>query len=199
MLCGPRTIQEFNSKTFRGFGHAKNKWIQHIEQTELCYTEKSPTEEWVTIPIHMNFVTSTYICVRHYARRKILDVSVAPPKTCHHRPLGTPSRQLSGPIVASFGLRNRDTPKFCVRVIFDIYQYVTTAIRFKRPCFPYIMYMEMLHINRSLHHWYDARCHLYMKSETNSFGTFLISESCNLDQTLICTRKERGMYCISIH
>ena len=21
----------------------KNKWIQHIKQTELCYTEKSPT------------------------------------------------------------------------------------------------------------------------------------------------------------
>ncbi len=25
------------------------------------------------------------ICVRHYAGRKILDVSVAQPKTCHHR------------------------------------------------------------------------------------------------------------------
>ncbi len=37
------------------------------------------------------------------------------------RPLGTSPRQLSGPIVASFGLRHRDTPKFCVRVIFDIY------------------------------------------------------------------------------
>ncbi len=35
--------------------------------------------------------------------------------------IGTPPRQLSGPIVASFGLRHRDTPKFCVRVIFDIY------------------------------------------------------------------------------
>ncbi len=78
------------------------------------------------------------ICVRHYAGRKIVDVSVAQPETCHHRagegvcthprqvsgyprPLGTPSRQLSGPIVASFGLRHRDTPKFCVRLIFDIY------------------------------------------------------------------------------
>ncbi len=43
MLCAPRTLQQFNSKTFRGYGHEKNKWIQHIEQTELCYTEKSPT------------------------------------------------------------------------------------------------------------------------------------------------------------
>ena len=43
MLCTPGTIQEFNIKTFRGYGHVKDKWIQHIEQTELCYTEKSPT------------------------------------------------------------------------------------------------------------------------------------------------------------
>ncbi len=43
MLWAPRTNQEFNNKTFRGSGHAKNKWIQHIEQSELCYTEKSPT------------------------------------------------------------------------------------------------------------------------------------------------------------
>ena len=43
MLCAPRTVQELNSKTFRGSGHAKNKWIHHIEQTELCYAEKSPT------------------------------------------------------------------------------------------------------------------------------------------------------------
>ena len=46
MLCAPRTLQEFISKTFRGSVHAKNKWIQHIEQNELCYTEKSPTVEY---------------------------------------------------------------------------------------------------------------------------------------------------------
>ena len=27
MLWAPRTIQEFNRKTFRGYGHARNKWI----------------------------------------------------------------------------------------------------------------------------------------------------------------------------
>ncbi len=30
-----------------GYGHAKNKWIQHVEQTELCYTGKSPTDKAV--------------------------------------------------------------------------------------------------------------------------------------------------------
>ena len=39
-------IQEFDSKTFRAYGHAKNIWTQHIEQTELCYTEKSPTVKY---------------------------------------------------------------------------------------------------------------------------------------------------------
>ncbi len=36
--------------------------------------------------------------------------------------------QLSWPIVAGFGLRHRDTPKFCVRVIFDIYLNIIKCI-----------------------------------------------------------------------
>ena len=35
--------------------------------------------------------------------------------------LGTLPRQISGPIVAQEVERHRETPKFCVRVIFDIY------------------------------------------------------------------------------
>ncbi len=52
-MWGPRTIQEFNSKTYRGYGHAKNKWIQNIEQTELCYTERSPTVYPVPECVHI--------------------------------------------------------------------------------------------------------------------------------------------------
>ncbi len=40
---------------------------------------------------------------------------------------GTPPRQPSGPIVAQEiqeVARHRDTPKFCVRVIFDIYRHI---------------------------------------------------------------------------
>ena len=54
MLWAPRTIQEFNSKTYGGSGHGKNKWIQHIEQTGLCYTEKSPTGDIENIYFDMN-------------------------------------------------------------------------------------------------------------------------------------------------
>ena len=66
-----------------------------------------------------------------------MDVSVAQPKTCHHstgecvwealegemgRHLAISPRQLSGPIVAQEMARHPDTPKFCVRVIFNIYR-----------------------------------------------------------------------------
>ena len=49
MLCAQRTIQEFDSKTLGVMGMEKNQWIQSIEQTELCYTEKSPTVDGLPI------------------------------------------------------------------------------------------------------------------------------------------------------
>ncbi len=85
------------------------------------------------------------IWVRICAKRKIGCVPVGQPKTCNHSteecvwealggrngeaegrkgypwPIGTSPRQLSGPIVAQEVERHRDSPKFCVRVIFDIY------------------------------------------------------------------------------
>ena len=53
VLWAPRTIQEFSSKTFRGYRHAKDKWIGHLEQTELCYTEKYPTDDKENITIQL--------------------------------------------------------------------------------------------------------------------------------------------------
>ncbi len=84
----------------------------------------------VGLAVIRHFYGKNRICVRHYAGKKILDVSVEQPKTCHHRagedvflaPWYASPRQLSGPIVAQEVERHRDTPKFCVRVIFDIYQ-----------------------------------------------------------------------------
>ncbi len=79
---------------------------------------------------HMPFPFRYSICVRHYAGRKILDVSVAQPKTLPPQDRGprmrhfgnTPPRQLNGHIVAQEVARDRDTPNFCVSIISDIYQ-----------------------------------------------------------------------------
>ena len=60
MLCAPRTIQELISKTFRGSGHAKTKCIYLIEQTELCYTEKSPTSKCYQLSLYMLY--EHYFC-----------------------------------------------------------------------------------------------------------------------------------------
>ena len=51
-----------------------------------------------------------------------LGLGTLPRQLClYPLPLALSPRQLSGPIVAREVARHRDTPKFCVRVIFDIY------------------------------------------------------------------------------
>ncbi len=42
-MVASTTFSQHKLKTFRGSGQAKNKWITHIQQNQLCYAEKSPT------------------------------------------------------------------------------------------------------------------------------------------------------------
>ncbi len=63
------------------------------------------------------------IYVKDYADAKFGCVSVAKPKTCHYRPRELPGRDTKGPgtprVVASYGLRKRDTQDFLACVMSD--------------------------------------------------------------------------------
>ncbi len=72
----------------------------------------------------------TLIYVKDYADAKFGCVPVAQPKTCHCRPRELPGRGTKGPgiprdlpgkgtVVASYGLRNRDTQDFLACVMSD--------------------------------------------------------------------------------
>ena len=54
MLLASTTFSQHKLKTFRGSGHAKNKWIKHIQQNQLCYAEKSPTAK-AAWPLKMEY------------------------------------------------------------------------------------------------------------------------------------------------
>ncbi len=87
-------------------------WLREPNQQIRSFKDHHiPKRGSLTSKHFLLVVVYRHICVIHYAGQKILDVSVAQPKTCHHR---------SGECVGE-ALGHRDTPKFCVRVIFDIY------------------------------------------------------------------------------
>ena len=47
MLVESTTFVQLEFWTFRGSGQARNKWIKHIQQNQLSYAEKSPTDNAV--------------------------------------------------------------------------------------------------------------------------------------------------------